>query len=100
MKAESLFKERRVLSNSSFLDLVIWRIPKPLPGCSHRFKYRLAFVVDGICILRFDNETGKGDHKHLGEKEVSYTFETLTQLVDDFLAEVNQWRQVHEPSHD
>ena len=100
MKAESLLKERRVLSNNSFLDMVIWRIPQSLPGCSHRFKYRLAFVVDGVCILRFDNETGKDDHKHVGEKEISYTFETLAQLVDDFLADVNQWRQVHEYSHD
>jgi hypothetical protein len=51
MKAESLLKERRVLSNNSFLDMVIWRIPQPLPGYSHHFKYRLAFVVDGICML-------------------------------------------------
>ncbi len=73
MRAESLLKERRVLSNNSFLDMVIWRISQPLPGCSHCFKYRLAFVVDGVCVLRFDNETGKGDHKHVEENESSYT---------------------------
>jgi hypothetical protein len=100
IKAESLLKERRVLSNNSFLDMVIWRVPQPLPGCSHRYKYRLAFVVNGDCILRFDSESGKGDHKHAGKKEVSYNFETLAQLVDDFLADVDQWRQVHEYSHD
>jgi hypothetical protein len=100
MKAESLLKERRILSHNSFLDIVIWRIPQPLPGCRHRFKYRLAFVVDRVCILRYDNETGKGDHKHVGEKEVSYIFETLAKLVDDFLTDVNQWRQEHEYRHD
>ena len=26
--------------------------------------------VDGECVLRFDNETGKGDHRHFGGKEV------------------------------
>jgi hypothetical protein len=51
-------------------------------------------------MLRFDNETGKGDHKHVGEKEIFYTFETLAQRVDDFLTDVNQWRQAHEYSHD
>ena len=23
----------------------------------------LAFVADGICVLRYDNEVGKGDHQ-------------------------------------
>lgn len=100
MKAKSLLKERRVLSATSFLDLVVWQVPQPLPGSLHSFKYRLAFVVDGVCQLRYDNEAGKGDHKHLGETEVTYTFAGLEQLVDDFLTDVVQWRQKHEDSDD
>jgi hypothetical protein len=100
MKAESLLKERRVLSNNSFLDMVIWRVPQPLPGCTHRFKYRLAFVVNGVCALRFDNEAGKGDHKHLREDESPYAFSTPARLVDDFLMDVNHFGQAYEYSHD
>ncbi len=53
-----------------------------------------------LYILSFDNEIGKGDHKHVGKKEISYTFETLSQLVADFLVDLDQWRQVYEYSHD
>ena len=41
--------------------------------------------------MRYDNEAGKGDHKHLGEQEVPYGFTTLDQLVDDFWADVARW---------
>lgn len=100
MKAKSLLKERRILSPTSFLDLVIWQVTQPLAGSAHPFKYRLAFVVDGECIIRYDNEAGKGNHKHLGTQEVPYTFTGLSQLVDDFLADVAHWEQTHEYRHD
>ena len=70
MKAVELFRRRIVYSEGSFAELVLWRVPKPLAGSNHAFKYRLAYVVDGECVLRFDNETGKGDHRHFGSKEV------------------------------
>jgi hypothetical protein len=43
-------------------------------------------------VLRYDNEAGKGDHKHLGARELPYKFTTLNQLVDDFLADVARLR--------
>jgi hypothetical protein len=71
--------------------MVIWKLPKPVLGSQHAFKYRLAFVVDGACVMRFDNESGKGDHKHVGAQEVPYAFTSLTQLVTDFLNEIDKW---------
>lgn len=100
MKATSLLKERRILSETSFLDLVVWQVAQPLAGSTHSFKYRLAFVVEDVCIIRYDNEAGKGNHKHLGEREVPYPFTGLRQLVDDFLADVAYWEQTHEHRHD
>ena len=100
MKAKSLLKERRILSDTSFLDLVVWHVPQPVTGSSHHFKYRLAFVVDDVCVIRYDNEAGKGNHKHLAEVEVPYPFPGLRQLVDDFLNDVENWRQEHEHCHD
>jgi hypothetical protein len=67
-------------------------LPSPPAGSLHRFKYRLALVVNGNCVLRFDNEAGKGDHKHIGQKEFPYVFTTPQALLDDFWNEVNQWR--------
>jgi hypothetical protein len=70
MPARLLLRERRVLGEGQFADVVIWDLTESVPGSSHDFKYRLAFVVDEVCVIRFDNETGKDDHKHIGEEQV------------------------------
>ena len=89
--ARLLLRERRVLGEDRFAEIVIWRLPARSQGSTHGFKYRLAFVVDRVCVLRFDNEAGKGDHKHVGDYEVPYAFETLEQLVADFWDEIARW---------
>lgn len=96
MKAELLFKERVVQSECSFAELVVWRVPLSLKGSSHQFKYRLAYVVEGRCVLRYDNKVGKGDHKHIEDMETAYTFTTPSQLLSDFWRDVDHWRQTHE----
>ena len=92
MKPQLLLRERRIVSEGRVAEMVIWQLPKSVSGSVHAFKYRLAFVVDEVCVLRFDNETGKGDHKHVGDDEVPYTFTTLAQLVEDFWSEIDGWR--------
>lgn len=72
---------------------MIWQLTKPAAGSGHAFKYRLAFVVDEVCVLRFDNETGKGDHKHVGDQEVPYAFSNLARLIADFWDEVERWQR-------
>jgi hypothetical protein len=49
-------------------------------------------VIDGVCVLRFDNEIGKGDHKHVGEHESLYGFIDPDRLIEDFWAEIEKWR--------
>jgi len=88
MKARLLFNAHEALDESRFVEIVIWEVPKPVRSSAHGFKYRLACVVDEVCVLRYDNEIGKGDHKHLGGHEVPYVFTTLDQLVEDFWADV------------
>lgn len=51
-----------------------------------------ALVVDGRCVLRYDNEAGKGDHRHVGEDEIPYFFTTSQALLDDFWNDVDNWR--------
>jgi hypothetical protein len=92
MAAELLLNERHILSEDAFVEMVVWRLPSPLTGSRHGFKYRLALVVGGRCVLRYDNETGKGDHKHEGEKETPYSFTTPQALLDDFWQDVDTWR--------
>lgn len=97
MKAVQLVSARVVYSGSAFADLVLWRLPKPLKGSAHAFKYRLAYVVRGECVLRYDNEVGKGDHRHFGKKESSYAFTTPDKLIADFQKDIARWN--HENSN-
>ena len=88
MRATLLQKERIKLGDHRFAEIVVWQLPQAAPGSAHGFKYRMALVVNEVCVLRYDNEAGKGDHKHLAGIEVAYVFSTLDQLVDDFWADV------------
>jgi len=89
--ARLLLRERLIVGDNRFADIVIWQVPSPVAGSAHTFKYRLAFIADDVCVLRFDNETGKGDHQHVGTQERSYVFISLQQLVNDFWSEVDEW---------
>jgi len=93
VKAIPLLDERRVLAENAFAELVVWQVPSAVPGSRHAFKYRLALVVDGVCVLRYDNEAGKGDHKHLGEQQTPYGFTTVDRLLADFWDDVDEWRR-------
>jgi len=87
-----MLNERHILSEDAFVEMMVWRLPSPLSGSHHGFKYRLAFIVKGVCVLRYDNETGKGDHTHRGEEEFPYRFTTPEALLDDFWNDVGNWR--------
>ena len=93
MRATLLLRDRQILpSEDAVVEIVIWQLPRMLPGSRHRFNYRVAFVVGGECVLRYDNEAGKGDHKHVGGDEVPYVFAGLDKLLQDFRADVEAWR--------
>lgn len=91
MKATELLRQRIVFSEASFAELVLWRVPEPVTGSNHLFKYRLAYVVAAECVLRFDNEAGKGDHRHFVGKEGKYAFSTPEKLIADFQRDIARW---------
>ncbi len=92
MKAEMLLHERHQLKPDAFVELRIWRVPQAVQGSRHTYKYALAYVVAGRCVLRYDNEAGKGDHRHIGTSETPYAFTTPAQLLADFWSDVDRWR--------
>ena len=91
MKAIQLVQTRITYSESAFAELVLWRVPSPVTGSTHEFKYRLAYVVKGQCVVRYDNEPGKGDHRHFGLNERSYLFRSVEQLIADFQRDIARW---------
>jgi len=92
MNAKLMLNEHHILSENVFVEMVVWRLSSPIAKSKHGFKYRLALVVNGDCVLRYDNEAGKGDHKHIGEDEISYIFTTPKALLEDFWSDVDNRR--------
>ncbi len=93
MKGVPLLQTRIAFSETAFAELVIWKTPKPVVGSTHPFKYRLAYVVDGMCVIRYDNEAGKGDHRHFGAEETVYRFQTPEKLLADFERDMMRWNR-------
>lgn len=82
-----------MLAEDAYAEIVVWRVPRSLRGSKHRLKYRLALIVAGECVLRYDNEAGKGDHRHLGDRQREYSFAGYDKLISDFWADVEKWRR-------
>lgn len=93
MKAELIYKDKRILPDGAIVEMVIWKLPSPVKASPHRYKYRLYYGRSGVRIVGFDNERGKGDHCHLDGVEVPYAFTTVETLVSDFLIEVRRRMQ-------
>ncbi len=92
MAAQLITSIKNVNPDGSILEVVIWKVPKPVPPTEHGYKYRAVYVVDGVRIVGFDNERGKADHCHIDGKELPYAFTGVDQLLEDFIATVETRR--------
>jgi len=86
--ATLLLHEKVVLPDESIMEIVLWQLPEPAPERRHGLKYRLHYGRRGVCLVRYDNETGKGDHRHVGGREMAYEFKSVEQLRRDFEEDV------------
>jgi hypothetical protein len=91
MRARLLVPRRTAIREGVFVETVLWLVPMPVRGSQHSYKFRLALVADDICVLRYDNEAGKGDHKHIGDREFRYQFADVDTLLEDFRSDVRKW---------
>jgi Family of unknown function (DUF6516) len=93
MDAVLIARAKEVRDDGSIVEIVIWELPEPLPPSQHRYKYRLYFGAAGVARVRYDNERGKGDHRHVGDREQDYLFTSVEQLLADFQSDVERWEQ-------
>ena len=91
MKATLLARTKEVQDDGFIVEVVVWALPEPLSPSTHRYKYRLFYGTETFCRVRYDNERGKGDHRHIGGKEAGYSFTTVEQLLDDFERDITNW---------
>jgi Family of unknown function (DUF6516) len=92
MKARLLFHERRLFDDGAIMEMKIWRVPEPVPPSAHGLKYSLFYGYPGRRLVGYGNERTKGDHRHLDDRELPYTFVSVEQLMADFLADVRRVR--------
>ena len=92
MKAQLITRFKDVTPEGGVIELVVWRVSEPVPPSGHRFRYRAAYAIDGVRVVGFDNERGKGDHCHIQGSERPYIFNSVEQLVEDFIAAVDAQR--------
>ena len=78
MPAKLLYRQKFLYPDGAIREMVLWQLPKP---------------TKDTCVVRYDNETGKGDHRHEGDREEPYAFTDVETLVADFLVDIARVRR-------
>ncbi len=89
MKASLIYRIKEA-HRHGVIEGVIWAVPEPVRPSEHRFKYRLVYLVDGKRVVGYDNERGKGDHRHLRSAERRYAFSSVATLLLDFMRDIEE----------
>jgi len=92
MKARLIYHSKDIYKGGDIMEMKIWKVPvsKDKP---HGFKYSLAYIVNGERVLGYDNAEGKGDHRHIRDKEFIYKFTTIAALFRDFRNDITRLKE-------
>lgn len=91
MAPASLLREERIeLEGGFFVEIKIWQLPLRTSERPHGLKYSLFYGNRNGRIIGYDNEAGKGDHRHYRDREESYAFQSLDRMLADFWADVRR----------
>jgi hypothetical protein len=93
LQAALLLHVRRHYDDGAISEVRLWLLPEPVLGSKHRFKYSLFYGYPGRRAVGYDNERGKGDHRHRDGSETPYRFTDLDTLLADFEADVEALRR-------
>ena len=92
MEAQLLFQDKFIYADGAIREMVIWRLPEAAKERRHGLKYSLFYGYPGKCLVRYDNERGKGDHRHESDQEAPYNFVSVEQLILDFKTDIERLR--------
>ena len=92
MEAVLLYRDKYIYRDGAIREMVIWQLAEQDSDHPHRLKYRLFYGYPGKCLVRYDNERDKGDHRHYDDREEAYEWMSVTQLVIDFKADIEKLR--------
>ncbi len=81
-------KERNV--DGHITELKAWIVPAT-EHTPHGLKYSVVYIVNGVRVIGYDNECGKGDHRHFAGVEKPYIFISMEQLLTEFNADIARY---------
>lgn len=91
-KAVLILNLRDDRPNGIIIAQRVHRLVQPNAAAPHGYVHQLhCGTRAGQTLVRFDNETGKGDHVHIGDTEHPYHFTTLERLLADFEAAIQTY---------
>jgi hypothetical protein len=94
MKGKLIYHEKYIYADGAIREMVLWQISKKTSDRPYGLKYRLYYgLADGTCLIRYDNESGKGDHRHIKGHEEPYQFKDVEISVADFLKKIEKVRK-------
>lgn len=96
MKSRWIFYDKAILPDGAIVEMTIWQLPQATIERQHGLKYSLFYGRDGQRLIGYDNERGKGDHRHIGHVETRYKFVSIEKLVADFLSDVERINNEHD----
>lgn len=92
MKARLVYHTKDVDDKGDIVEITIWEVPitrdKP-----HGFKYSMVYIVNNERVIGYDNSEGKGDHRHIRDKEFSCKFKSIDKLFDDFKRDIAELKE-------
>jgi len=90
--ATGIFYDKFVYSDGAIREMSIWQLPESSNERPHGLKYSLFYGFPGSRLVGYDNEMGKGDHRHYENVEEAYSFNSVEQLVEDFKSDIERLR--------
>ena len=95
-KARLLFRWRFDYEDGEIVEVKAWEVPLSAVR-PEGLKYSMVYIdANGRRILGYDNAEGKGHHRHMGDDEAPFKFESLEALMLQFLDEVSRLRGRHQ----
>lgn len=92
-KATLIYRDKAAFADGTMIEMTIWALPSPAADRPHGLKYSLFYGRVGKRLVGYDNEAGKGDHRHYRGREEPYAFIDMETLMADFLADVRKERR-------
>jgi Family of unknown function (DUF6516) len=90
--ATLIYYDKGYFPDGAIVEMTIWELPAADKERPHGLKYSLFYGKQGQRIVGYDNEHGKGDHRHISGREERYRFTTVDRMILDFIADVRRAR--------